>query len=157
MAGQNEIYFDACCINRLTDDQAQARILREADAVEKLIGVANSESNVWVGSVVLETEISRNPDREWRQDAETLLSFTREVVKLDGRIIARARELEMAGFSEFDALHLACAEGAKSDVLLTTDDRLLRRANGLQTKLSVRVLNPVSFLEEIQDANPRNV
>lgn len=152
-----KVYFDACCVNRLTDDQSQTRVAQEAEAIEQLIGFSTSGPNVWVGSVVLEAEISKNPDSERRADAETLLTFIKEVVKLDRGIVGRAHELQAAGFSEFDALHLACAESAHVDVFLTTDDRLVRRANRLQTMLAVRVLNPVSFLEEVQNANPRNV
>lgn len=70
-----KVYFDACCISRLTDDQSQARVRQEAEAIEELIGVATSGSNVWVGSSVLEAEISRNPDPEQPADAETLLTF----------------------------------------------------------------------------------
>lgn len=151
-----KIYFDACCVNRLTDDQRQERVLREAEAIEKLIGLVTSESNVWVGSVVLEAEISRNPDSERRADAETLVAFAKPVIKLDDGIVARARKLQSAGFSEFDALHIACAESAQADAFLTTDDRLLRRANRLPDQLAVRVLNPVSFLEEVTNANRRN-
>jgi predicted nucleic acid-binding protein len=150
------IYFDACCVNRLTDDQSQERILQEAQAIEILIALSTGESNTWVGSVVLEAEISRNPDSDRRADAEALLAFAKQVVKLDGEIVVRARELRCAGFSEFDALHLACAEAGRADVFLTTDDRLVRRANRLLGKLAVRVLNPVSFLEEVKNANPRN-
>lgn len=152
-----KVYFDACCISRLTDDQSQARVAQEAEAIEKLIGLATSQSNVWVGSVVLEAEVSRNPDFERRADAETLLTFIKEVVKLDDGIVEHARQLQGLGFSEFDALHLACAKSAHVGVFLTTDDRLIRRANRLTGKLAVRVLNPVSFLEEVQNANPRNV
>jgi predicted nucleic acid-binding protein len=152
-----KIYFDACCISRLTDDQSQARVLQEAEAIAQLIGFATSESNLWVGSVVLQAEISRNPDSERRADAETLLTFIKQVVKLDDGIVTRAHQLRGAGFSEFDALHLACAEAGHVDVFLTTDDRLVRRANRLQNRLAVRVLNPLSFLEEVQNANPRNV
>jgi predicted nucleic acid-binding protein len=121
-----------------------------------LIGLATGVSHTWIGSVVLEAEISRNPDSNRREDAETLLAFVQQIVKLDDEIILRAHELQSAGFSEFDALHLACAERAQVDVFLTTDDRLVRRANRLLSKLAVRVLNPVSFLEEVKNANPRN-
>ncbi|SRR5579875_470833 len=83
------LYFDACCISRLTDDQSQPRVLREAEAIEELIGFASSEPNVWVGSVVLGAELSRNPDSERRADAETILAFIHEFVKLDDRIVER--------------------------------------------------------------------
>ncbi|NCR01195.1 MAG: type II toxin-antitoxin system VapC family toxin [Microcystis aeruginosa L211-101] len=32
------------------------------------------------------------------------------------------------GFDLYDSFHIACAEYARIDVLLTTDDRLLRKA-----------------------------
>lgn len=151
-----KIYFDACCVNRLTDDHSQQRILREAEAIEALIGLAASEPNVWVGSVVLEAEISRNPDSDRREDAEALLTFVKQVVKLDDKIVARARELETMGFSEFDSLHLACAETGGVDIFLTTDDRLMRAARRASGKLAIRVQNPVSFWEEVRNASPRN-
>jgi predicted nucleic acid-binding protein len=150
------IYFDSCCVNRLTDDQSQQRILREAEAVEELIGFSTRESNIWVASVVLEAEIARNPDRDRREDARALLAFVKQVVKLNDEIVSRARQLRNAGFSEFDSLHLSFAENAQVDIFLTTDDRLVRRANRDREKLAIRVLNPVSFLEEVKNANPRN-
>jgi hypothetical protein len=94
------IYFDACCVNRLTDDHSQERILREAEAIEALIGLATSEPNVWVSSVVLEAELSRNPNSDRREDAEALLTFVKQVVKLDDGIVARTRDLQTMGFSE---------------------------------------------------------
>ena len=57
----------------------------------------------------------------------------------------RARELVALGFGSFDALHLACAEAAGVDLLLTTDDRFLRRTQRYQAALRVRVYNPVDF------------
>jgi predicted nucleic acid-binding protein len=149
-------YFDACCVNRLTDDLSQERILREAEAIEALIGFATNAPNMWIGSVVLEAELSRNPDSERREDAEELLTFVKEVVRLDDEIVVRARDLQTSGFSEFDALHIACAEAAQVDIFLTTDDRLIRAARRASSKLAIRVLNPVSFWEEVKNANPRN-
>lgn len=151
-----KIYFDACCVNRLTDDHGQERILREAEAIEALIGFATNEPNVWIGSVVLEAELSRNPDSDRRADAQELLTFVQQVVKLDDKIIARTRDLQTMGFSEFDALHLACAETGQVDVFLTTDDRLIRAARRASGKLAIQVLNPVSFWEEVKNAKTRN-
>jgi len=150
------IYFDACCVNRLTDDHSQERVLREAEAIEELVGFAARDSNIWVSSAVLEAEIARNPDPNRREDAKALLMFAKHVIKLSDEVVCRADELQSAGFSEFDALHLACAEGARVDIFLTTDDRLLRKANRALGKLAIRVLNPLSFLQEVRNAHPRN-
>jgi len=56
--------------------------------------------------------------------------------------------LEDRGFGAVDALHLACAEKAKADVLLTTDDLLLRKSGKYSAMLTVRVANPLTWLEE---------
>ena len=52
------------------------------------------------------------------------------------------------GFAAYDALHMASAESAGADVLLTTDDQLLRCARGTAERLFVRVLNPVEWVRE---------
>ena len=91
-----------------------------------------------------------------REDAEALLTFAKHVVKLDDGIIVRARDLQTAGFSEFDALHVSCAETGQVDIFLTTDDRLIRTARRASGNLAIRVLNPVSFWEEVKNASPRN-
>jgi predicted nucleic acid-binding protein len=52
------------------------------------------------------------------------------------------------GFGAFDALHLACAESAGAEVLLTTDDRLRSRAAREKTRLAVQVENPAKWYSE---------
>jgi hypothetical protein len=31
------LYLDACCLNRLTDDQSQSRVRNEAETVERIL------------------------------------------------------------------------------------------------------------------------
>ena len=52
------------------------------------------------------------------------------------------------GLKAYDALHVACAEYAQADVLLTTDDRLCRVATRHAHRLKVRVENPLIWLQE---------
>jgi len=75
-----------------------------------------------------------------------------DVIKLESGIVSRARELTDAGLSEFDALHLACASAGGADVFLTADDRFVQRANRQVNTLGVLVMNPVSFLQEVENA-----
>ncbi|MEH1827566.1 MAG: PIN domain-containing protein [Nostoc sp.] len=49
-------------------------------------------------------------------------------VSLTEQVKSRARELNELGFKNYDALHIACAEVGNADILLTTDDRMLRLA-----------------------------
>ena len=60
----------------------------------------------------------------------------------------RANELQGIGLKPKDAAHLASAESAGCDWLLTTDDRFIKRASGNTT---VRVASPVDFIMENRD------
>ncbi|MCA2812513.1 MAG: hypothetical protein IM477_08160 [Microcystis sp. M090S1] len=46
------------------------------------------------------------------------------------------------GFKFYDALHLAFAEAGGADIFLTTDDRLLRKAQQYRDPINVMVENP---------------
>jgi predicted nucleic acid-binding protein len=56
--------------------------------------------------------------------------------------------LEAEGLGEMDSYHLAIAETAGADVLLTTDDPFIKVC--ARKRLSrVRVINPLNFEEEV--------
>jgi hypothetical protein len=137
-------------LNRLTDDQSQARVRNEADAVEGILRLVREGQATWVSSTALEIEISRNPDAERRHDVAALLAFSNEVVVPQPRSAKRAAFLQTLGFDAFDALHLASAEQGRADVFLTTGDALLRRAARYSNELRIRVQNPVSWYKELE-------
>ncbi|NUN98656.1 MAG: hypothetical protein HUU16_21075 [Candidatus Omnitrophica bacterium] len=66
-------------------------------------------------------------------------------------VYCRAEILEGLGFKAADAVHIAAAESAAADVLLTCDDRMLSRARRLKRQLGVRVENPVDWIREQKD------
>lgn len=144
------LYLDACCLNRLTDDQSQARVREEAEAVEGILRMVSEARATWVSSAVLEIEIGRNPDPDRRRDVTALLAFSNEVFGAQPRLAGRAAYLQSLGFGAFDALHLASAELGQADIFLTTDDHLLRRAARCAGKLRIRVRNPVSWYREVE-------
>ena len=137
-------------MNRLTDDQSQARVRNEAEAVEGILRLVCEGRATWVSSTALEIEISRNPDADRRHDVAALLAFSNEVVVPRPRSAKRAGFLQKLGFGGFDALHLASAEHGRADVFLTTDDGLLRRAARYSSELRIRVQNPVSWYREVE-------
>ena len=100
--------------------------------------------------VAVSLKKSRNPDQERRSDSLLLLRFADSVISVVGPIRERARELEQLGFQSYDALHLSCAEAGGCDLLVTTDDRLLRRAQRLALALQIKVLNPLDCVLEVQ-------
>jgi predicted nucleic acid-binding protein len=54
-----------------------------------------------------------------------------------------------AGLSALDAAHVACAEAAACEYLLTCDDQVVRKARRLH--LTIQVQNPITYLEEQAD------
>jgi predicted nucleic acid-binding protein len=140
--------LDACCLNRLTDDQSQPRIVEEAEAVEQILRLLRAKTVEWLSSTALKAETSNNPDAERKYEVEVLLSLATSTIPLDSQIIQRAEELEAVGYGAFDALHLSSAEAGIAEVLLTTDDRFIKRAARAVGSPRVRVLNPVEWLRE---------
>ena len=88
-----------------------------------------------------------DPDAERRYEVEVLLLLATDTIPLDSQIVQRAMELETVGYGAFDALHLSSAEAGNA-VLLTTDDRFIKRAARAVGSPRVRVLNPVEWLRE---------
>ena len=142
------VYLDLCCINRPFDDQRQARVRLEAEAVLGLIELARRGELKWIGSDILDLESSRNSDADRRRRVEVLLSCVTSKVAAGERERQRGRELQAIGFAAFDALHLACAESAGAEVLLTTDDRLRGRAGRETARLALQVENPAKWYSE---------
>ena len=100
-------------------------------------------------SSIIEYENSRNPYPERKEWVVRCLTLATERRRLDHGIIGRARTLERAGLPALDALHLASAEAAKADVLLTCDDRLIAKYRG-----EMRVLTPVDFVVSVMGVQP---
>jgi predicted nucleic acid-binding protein len=142
------VYLDACCLNRLTDDQSQHRVRQEAQAVEQILKATRDGANQWISSEALTDEIDRNPQLERRLENAALLTLASEIVEVNDNIVSRARDLQDAGYGAFDALHLACSEAIGADVLLTTDDRFIRGASRGNGSPRVAVRNPLSWSQE---------
>ncbi len=142
------IYLDACCLNRPFDDQRQARVHLETEAIEAILSYI--ENGIWrgVGSNLLKLEIMLNHDAERRHMVFGLYQLMRECVTVCPDDYVRANELMAMGMKAADALHIACAERARVDVFLTTDDRLLKSVSRHSCELTVRVSNPIHWLEE---------
>jgi predicted nucleic acid-binding protein len=135
-------------LNRLTDDQNQHRIREEAAAVERVFKLVRDGTVQWISSGALAEEIDRNPDLERKLGNVALLALASEIIEGNDQIARRASELHKAGYGVFDALHLAYAEAARVDVVLTTDDSFVRKASRGEGRPRVAVRNPLSWSEE---------
>ena len=144
-----KIYFDTSCLNRPFDDQTQVRVRLEAEAVLAILARVENGEWSWVGSEVLIDEVEQTPDTQILSRVKLLSDFIKENIEIGDKEEHRAKELQAEGFQVFDALHIACAETAKADVLLSTDDRLLKLAKRISKQLYVRVENPLVWVEEM--------
>lgn len=144
-----KIYLDNCCLNRPFDDQTQIRIRLEAEAVLLVLAECVKGNWEWVGSEILDLEINRIPDAERKRRIQTIASHVNYLVVVGELETNRAQELETWSFSAFDTLHLACAESYGVDILLTVDDKFLKKAAGYGQQLRIRVENPLTWLKEV--------
>jgi predicted nucleic acid-binding protein len=147
-----KIYLDVCCLNRPLDDSLQERIRLEAEAI--LLIYRKCRLGEWelIDSEAIQLEISQIKDVDRLFQIRAALKICKMTVPVDSAIQQRAMQLTNLGFHFFDATHIACAEAAKADVFLSTDDRLLKRASRLYDCLDIIVRNPVRwFIDATQD------
>ncbi|PIV25015.1 MAG: PIN domain-containing protein [Deltaproteobacteria bacterium CG03_land_8_20_14_0_80_45_14] len=143
-----KIYLDLCIYNRPFDDQGQPRIVVETVEFMFLLEKAINKEMTIINSFVLEYENSKSPLIDRRDKIDDLLKIASEYVRYSERLENRAEEIEKRGFMAMDALHIACAEAAKSDFFITCDDLLLRKGKANKDKLKVRIVNLMEFFSE---------
>jgi hypothetical protein len=141
------LYMDVCCLGRPFDDLAQGRVYLEAEAV--LIIISRCEKGDWtlLSSGTIDFEISQIHDSEVQEKINSLYSTASEHHYITQESIDRAKEFQFHNIGYFDSLHMAIAEIACVNVMLTTDDRLIKRSQN--TDVSIRVTNPVTWLMEV--------
>ena len=100
-------------------------------------------------SAVLDFENAQHPFVDRRAEIGRWAQRAVRNIAINEQITTRAQELTQAGFGALDAAHLACAETAACDYLLTCDDPMVRRAQ--RVALTLRVYNPLTYLEEQTD------
>lgn len=149
MAEQYKIYLDVCCLNRPFDDQTQQRIRLETEAILLILG--QCQNGIWklITSNALETEIGRTSNRNRMMQVQDLLSIAVIKVQTSVALEQRTTEFSQLGFTFYDAAHIASAERSQSNIMLTTDDRLIRKATQFSDRLQVNVENPVKWLAEV--------
>ncbi|RUR84441.1 hypothetical protein PCC6912_13360 [Chlorogloeopsis fritschii PCC 6912] len=144
-----KIYLDVCCLNRTLDNLEQFRIRMEAEAVTQIIQYCEDGKWILMNSDMIEFEVSQHSDSFKQQQVKSILNVANTYIQSTENIVLRGEELMKLSFKFYDALHLAFAEAGDADVLLTTDDRLLRKAKQYQNIFSIEVENPMIWLMNI--------
>ena len=144
-----KIYLDTCCVNRLFDLQTQVRVQRETQAMGQILHNFFTQRWDWLSSDILESEVNAISDSRRRSRVKSVMEYVHYTLSVGTEEEIRSEELESLGFKHYDALHIACAESGGTDVLLTTDDQMLRLAKRHSAQLQVRVENPYTWLQTI--------
>jgi predicted nucleic acid-binding protein len=149
---KTSIYLDVSCLNRPFDDQSQARVRLEAEAV--VVILERFDNGFWrqVSSRIALIEIDAIADEERRTKVRRLLPEQDQIHPLSTPTFDRAHQLEKLGFKAADAVHVAAAEECGAKVLLSCDDRLCKLAKRHEKKLRVAVANPLTWLQEQKHA-----
>ena len=140
------VYFNTSALNRPLDALSSERVRLEAEAVVAVLAAIEDGVLEWVGSEYLDFEISQDPDRERVRRVTGLLRLVGRRVEMSDAVVERARALEGLGLRGLEALHIASAEAGQAELLVTTDDRMIRRAARAGSKVRVRLVGPVEAL-----------
>ena len=130
------VYFNTSALNRPLDDLSSERVRMEAEAVVALLAAVED------GTI----EVEQDPDAARVRRVRGLLVGAHMRVPASDAVADRARALERLGLRGLDALHVACAEAGGADLLITTDDRMIRRAARTVRDLRVRLVTPPEAL-----------
>jgi len=149
------IYLDTCCWNRLYDDLSVLKNRKQAVAILRIIKWARQNGVTIWGSDALEQEIAQLQTADPKKYALVSQLYRRIITKTLSFVDKAFGYVEplakTAGIIGLDVHHLAFAVGAGADYLITTDEKFIARASGLN--VSVRVIDPLNFTlinEEVQ-------
>jgi predicted nucleic acid-binding protein len=139
------VYFDTCCYSRLFDGKISPEVTAETRRIQYIMRNRFSGKYIIVGSDIVTTEIRQNPDDKERGITERLYNTViRGEALAHPQRATRAAELELKGLKAMDARHLAAAEAADTDYLLTVDKDFLRVCSRSKITM-VNVINPINF------------
>jgi len=140
-----KVYVDACCWDRRHDDLTDKAIKAEAVAIMSIIDMCQVAGHGIVGSAAVLAELQGIPEADLREDTLTFYKNTINIhAKPTENAIKRMYDFRAKGLKNMDSLHLAIAEAADVDVLLTVDKDFERISTN--KKLStVKVINPLKL------------
>ena len=144
-----KIYLDVCCLNRPFDDWTQERIRLEGEAILSIMECIRVRKWQLVTSEAIQVELEKMRNLDKLENILKLLEFAAIAINIDEEIDVRSQQLENLGFGLYDSFHIACAEVAQVNILLSTDDRLLKKALRHQGVLKIALDNPVTWLMNI--------
>jgi predicted nucleic acid-binding protein len=140
------VYLDVCLLSRPFDDQGQARIRLETEALSLILAHIRRSHLTLLISPVHQHEIEAIPEFEERYHLLLLLRQLGLQPNYDPVAVRQRTEiLANGGMGIADAAHVAFAESAGAD-FVTVDDRLIQQCR----RLNVQVWcgSPLSYCDK---------
>lgn len=142
------IYLDNCCYNRLLDDRSYSQIYYERNSIMLILELAEQFTIQLVGSEMIVREMNETQNIYKRTVLQMLYSLCSEEIQVTEDILDRAESVRhISNIKYKDSIHLACAEAAKADALLTTDRKFMNNCNRIP--IYTKVINPNQWLLEV--------
>jgi hypothetical protein len=141
-----KIYLDNCCLNRPFDDQSQIRIRIETEAKLRIQEEIRSGNIQLIWSYILDYENNRNPYIERKVRINGWKKYAIQDIEENPELLKTANLLNQIGIQKIDSLHISCAIFAKCDYFLTTDDKILQRADHIDY---IKINDPIGFIKEV--------
>ncbi len=89
-----KIHLDVCCLNRLFDDQHQARVSIETAAVQQVLELVESSPLSDYSSAMAQVEIERIPSPDRRRKVMALLPPKEHILPLSDSLLDVTAELQ---------------------------------------------------------------
>ena len=140
------IYLNNSTLNRPFDDQSQARIKLETEALFQILSDIDLRNSKLILSEVTELENSKNPYYSAKIRIDELISKADRKIKVSTTTRKQAKTFENAGLNGMDALHLAAAIQGKVGFLITCDDSFLKKAKKVTSDRTIRIMNPIEYV-----------
>lgn len=140
------IYLNNSTLNRPFDDQSQARIKLETEALFQILSDIDLRNSKLILSEVPELENSKNPYYSVKIRIDELISKADKKVKVNANTRRQAKLFENAGLNGMDALHLAAAIQGKIDFFITCDDSFLKKAKKATSDQTIKIMNPIEYV-----------
>ncbi len=142
------VYLDNCCYNRILDDRSHSQIYFERNSILLILELAEKSAIKLIGSEMLEKEMAETKDVYKRSVLQLMYKLCEEEIKVNFAVLERAEEIRHKSNIKYkDSIHLACAEIAKADVLLTIDRKFMNNCKRIYT--FTEVMNPNQWLLEV--------
>jgi len=140
-----KIYLDKCMFNRPFDEETHIRIRLETEAKLAIQEEIRRGTYQLIWSYILNYENSNNPFQERREQIIKWKKYAITDSEENTEIIKTALLLNSKGLQKMDSLHIACAVFAKADYFLTTDDKVIKKAN---TLTGIKITDPIDFIKK---------